>query len=45
MNKSENRKISQDVNVVDVLRYFLSKWPWFLLSLALCCTFAWYKMA
>ncbi len=45
MYKSENRKISQEVNVVDVLRYFISKWPWFLLSLAVCCTFAWYKTA
>ena len=45
MDKSENRKISQEVNVVDVLRYFLSKWPWFLLSLAVCCAFAWYKAA
>lgn len=45
MNPESKNKGKQEVNVLDVLYYFLSKWPWFLLSLAVCCSFAWYKYA
>lgn len=30
-------------NLTDILLYLLSKWPWFLLSLAVCVAFAWYR--
>lgn len=38
-------KADQSVNVLDILKYLLSKWPWFLLSLAVCCSLAWYRSA
>lgn len=32
-------------NLMDILLYLLSKWPWYLLSLAICLAFAWYRSA
>ena len=34
---------SKGPNLSDILLYLLSKWPWYLLSLALCLAFAWYR--
>ena len=42
---TQTAKAPQGVNLLDLLKYLLSKWPWFLISLAVCCTFAWYKGA
>ena len=36
--KSQNSKDSQNVNLLDLLVYLASKWKWFLLSVALCCS-------
>ena len=43
--KSQNSKDSQNVNLLDLLVYLASKWKWFLLSVALCCSVAWLKYA
>ncbi|MDE5668352.1 MAG: chromosome partitioning protein ParA, partial [Duncaniella sp.] len=32
-------------NLIDILLYLLSKWPWYVLSLVLCLSFAWYHYA
>ena len=32
-------------NLIDILLYLLSKWPWYVASLALCLAFAWYHYA
>lgn len=45
MNSELNNKNKQEVNIIDVLLYFFSKWPWILLSLIVCCAFAWYRYA
>lgn len=39
---SNTAKTDQGVNLIDILRYFLSKWPWFILSLAVFMTAAWF---
>ena len=41
--KSTNKKNTDELNVVDLAMYLLSKWPWFLLSILLCVGLAWYK--
>ena len=38
-------RTESEFNLLDLLKYLLSKWPWFVVSLAVCCTFAWYKGA
>ena len=43
--KSQHTKDSQNVNLLDLLVYLASKWKWFLLSVALCCSVAWLKYA
>ncbi|MBQ1221402.1 MAG: chromosome partitioning protein ParA, partial [Alistipes sp.] len=44
--QSNNKTNKQDeLNVTDLFVYLLSKWPWFLLSIALCVGLAWYKYA
>ena len=40
--KSTNIK-SDELNLVDLALYLLSKWPWFLLSVLLCVGLAWYN--
>ena len=35
--------VNQGPNLVDILLYLASKWPWFLISLAICLSLAWYK--
>lgn len=41
MNKQSSQ--SSGPNLTDILLFLLSKWPWFLLSLAVCVAFAWYR--
>lgn len=38
-------RAESEFNLLDIFKYLLSKWPWFVVSLAVCCTFAWYKSA
>lgn len=38
-------KAESEFNLLDIFKYLLSKWPWFVVSLAVCCSFAWYKSA
>ena len=40
-----SNKADQDLNLVDLLVYFASKWKWFLLSIVLCTGAAWYYYA
>lgn len=42
MNQTQKDK---GLNILDLLKYLLGKWPWFALSLAVCCALAWYKCA
>ena len=37
-----NSNTSQELNVMDILLYLLSKWKWFLLSVAVCVGLAWF---
>ena len=43
MSNTNNNKA--DVNILDLVFYLLSKWPWFLLSILICGGVAWYKYA
>ena len=40
-----NSNTSQELNVMDILLYLLSKWKWFLLSVAVCVGLAWFQYA
>ena len=43
--KNQSNKNDQDINVIDLLVYFASKWKWFLLSIVVCTGIAWYYYA
>ena len=43
--KPTNNKKSDELNLIDLALYLLSKWPWFVLSILLCVGVAWYKYA
>lgn len=36
---------SKGPNMADILLYLLSKWPWYILALVVCISFAWYRSA
>ena len=38
-----NNNTSQELNVMDILLYLLSKWKWFLISTVLCVGLAWFQ--
>ncbi len=38
-----NQQKEQGLNVIDLFYYLLGKWPWFLVSVAICATYAWYQ--
>lgn len=40
-----NTPQSKGPNITDILLYLLSKWPWYILSLAVCLAIAWYHSA
>lgn len=43
---SDNRNTqSKGPNLADILLYLLSKWPWYVLSIAICIAIAWYQSA
>ena len=35
-NRTTNSKDSQSINLLDLLMFLLSKWQWFVLSVAVC---------
>ncbi len=44
-NKSSANKDTQGLNLIDLFLYLASKWKWFLLSVLICGSVAWYKYA
>ncbi len=42
---NESNKNNQEINLKDLFFYLLSKWRWFLLSVLVCVSLAWYKYA
>jgi len=36
---------SKGPNLTDILLYLLGRWPWYVLALGICLTFAWYRSA
>lgn len=38
-------KKEQGLNLADIARYLLSKWPWFVLSIVICSAYAYYQYA
>ena len=44
-NNNSSHKNEQDINLVDLFVYLLSKWKWFLLSILIFGGVAWYHYA
>ena len=44
-NRTTNSKDSQSINLLDLLMFLLSKWQWFVLSVAVCGGLAWLHYA
>ena len=44
-NNTKNPNSGQEVSVLDLLFYLLSKWKWFVLSIIVFGGLAWYKYA
>ena len=44
-NNSNSNKNNQNINLVDLFFYLLSKWQWFILSILICGSIAWYIYA
>ena len=42
-NKTEKKSTSSSINLVDIFHYLLSYWYWFVLCIALCVGYAYYK--
>ena len=42
-NKNNSQQNEQSFNVMDILRYLLSNWKWYVLSLAVCLVLAYNK--
>ena len=38
-------RAESEFNILDIFKYLLLRWPWFLASLVVCCSIAWYKSA
>ena len=45
MQTNNSMKNEQNINLIDLLAYFVSKWKWFLVSILICGGFAWYNYA
>lgn len=45
MSNSKNTKQDQGLNVLDLLIYLMSKWVWYVLSIGICCSLAYYRYA
>ncbi|MDE7143847.1 MAG: hypothetical protein K2N76_03510, partial [Muribaculaceae bacterium] len=45
MSPDNQPRFSKGPNLADILLYLLLKWPWYLLSLLICLSFAWYRSA
>lgn len=43
--KSSNTQSEQGINLMDLFAYFASKWKWFLVSIVICGSIAWYEYA
>ena len=42
MQTQNKQNKADELNIADLFMFLLSKWPWFLLSVALCVGLAWF---